>query len=146
MLGTCYRATGNAQAALHVAEVTLARAEKRLAQDQNDVQALTYGAGALAQLRQVQRAQEWMDRALVADPDNFSMRYNFACALALDPRTTDAALDMLEPLLGTMDQGTLRWAKVDPDLDPLRAHPRFKALVAASEARLAAVGDGGQGA
>jgi adenylate cyclase len=138
MLGTCYRATGNAQGALHVAQVTLARAERRLAQDQNDVQALTYGAAALAQLRQPERAQEWMDRALVADPDNYSMRYNFACALAVDSRTTEAALDMLGPMFATIDGSTLRWAKVDPDLGPLREHPRFKALVAAAEARLAA--------
>ena len=144
MLGTCYRATGNAQAALHLAEVTLARAEKRLAQDQNDVQALTYGAVALAHLRQARRAQEWMDRALVADPDNFSMRYNFACALALDSPTTEAALDLLDPLFSTMDRGTLHWTKIDPDLNPLRENPRFKALVAATEARLATENDGGQ--
>jgi hypothetical protein len=30
----------------------------------------------------------------------------------------------------------LNHAKVDPDLDPLRDHPRFKAMVAAAEARL----------
>jgi len=144
MLGTCYRATGNAQAALHLAEVTLARAEKRLAQDQNDAQALTYGAVALAHLRQARRAQEWMDRALVADPDNFSMRYNFACALALDSPTTEAALDLLDPLFSTMDRGTLHWTKIDPDLNPLRENPRFKALVAATEARLATENDGGQ--
>ena len=32
-------------------------------------------------------------------------------------------------------------AKVDPDLDPLRDDPRFKAMVAAAEARLATAGD-----
>lgn len=84
------------------------------------------------------------ERALVADPDNFSMRYNFACALALDSRTTEAAIDMLGPLFGTVDRSTLHWAKVDPDLNSLRESPRFKALVAATEARFAAENDGGQ--
>ena len=141
MLGTCYRAIGNARASLRVAEITLARAERRLALDQNDVQALTYGAVALAHLRQAQRAREWMDRALVADPDSQMMRYNFACALSLDSRTTDAAFDMLEPLFATMDRSFLRWATIDPDLAPLRDLPRYRALVAATEARLAAEND-----
>jgi len=33
----------------------------------------------------------------------------------------------------------VNWAKVDPDLDPVRDHPRFKAMLAAAEARLAQV-------
>jgi hypothetical protein len=32
----------------------------------------------------------------------------------------------------------LNHAKVDPDLDSLRDHPRFKAMMDAAEARLAA--------
>jgi adenylate cyclase len=34
--------------------------------------------------------------------------------------------------------GFLNHAKADPDLDPMRDDPRFKAMVAAAEARLAA--------
>jgi hypothetical protein len=37
----------------------------------------------------------------------------------------------------------LNHAKADPDLDLLRDDPRFKAMVAAAEARLAAQNDGG---
>jgi hypothetical protein len=35
---------------------------------------------------------------------------------------------------------TINWAKVDPDLDPLREDPRFRAMMAQADARLAATG------
>jgi hypothetical protein len=34
---------------------------------------------------------------------------------------------------------TINWAKVDPDLHALRAHPRFKDMVEKADARLAAM-------
>ena len=39
--------------------------------------------------------------------------------------------------------GLLNHAKADPDLDPLRDDPRFKAMIAAAEARLAAAAEAG---
>ena len=77
-------------------------------------------------------------RALLVDPENLPMRYNFACALAAHLKDTDAALDMLETALEKMAPGLLNHARVDPDLDTLRDHPRFKAMIEAAEARLAA--------
>jgi hypothetical protein len=32
----------------------------------------------------------------------------------------------------------VNWAKVDPDLDALRGHPRFRAMIEGAEQRLAA--------
>jgi hypothetical protein len=37
-----------------------------------------------------------------------------------------------------MAAGFLDHVRVDPDLNPIRENPRFKAMIAASEARLAA--------
>ena len=68
-------------------------------------------------------------RALLVDPDNLNMRYNFACALAAHLKDTDAALDMLETALETMPRGLLHHVKVDPDLDTLRDYPRYKAMM-----------------
>jgi hypothetical protein len=52
----------------------------------------------------------------------------------------DAALDMLGPALEKTGWGVLNHAKVDPDLDTLRDHPRYKAMIEAAETRLAAEG------
>jgi adenylate cyclase len=139
LLVTCYRARDDAPNVLRVARVALARAERILAQDQNNGAAMGYGVVALAALRDAERAKEWINRALLIDPDNMNMRYNFACALTI-LRDTEAAIDLLGPVYEAAYIDRLNHAKIDPDLDPLRDDPRFKAMVAAAEARLAATG------
>lgn len=72
------------------------------------------------------------------DPDNMNMRYNFACTLVTQLRDVDAALSMLGPVFARWNVGFLKHAQVDPDLDAIRDDPRFKAMLAAAEARVAA--------
>ena len=136
LLLSCYTATGDAAAARRVAQISLARAEKALAQDQSNGAAMGFGVGALAALGEIERAKDWMARALLIDPDNMNMRYNFACAAAVDLKDTLAALDLIAPFLATTTIDFLNHAKADPDLEPLRAEPRFQAMMAAAEERL----------
>jgi adenylate cyclase len=138
MLITCYNSIGNSEAALTAARTALARAEKVLTHDRNNGAAFGHASNALAVLGQVERAKEWMNRALLLDPENVNMRYNFACALAAYLKETDAALDMLGAFLEKTKPRLLIHAKLDPDLDSLRDHPRFKAMMEAAEVRLAA--------
>jgi len=139
MLLTCYKAVGNSPAGQRGARVTLARVEKMLSQDPNNATAMGYGALALGALGELERAKEWINRALLIDPDNMNARYNFACSMAalFKEPDVDGALELLGPVFETLAAGFLDHAKVDPDLDPLRGDPRFKAMVAAAEARLA---------
>ncbi len=135
MLVTCYTALGDHEAARAAAEVTLARVEKVLAQDRNNGTAMGHGSDALAVLGQGERAKEWMQRALLIDPDNWGMRYNFACCLAVQLKDTDAALEMLRPVLMNSSRSRVDYAKIDPDFDGIRDDPRFQALMAEAEAR-----------
>jgi adenylate cyclase len=97
------------------------------------------GGSALAALGEADRAKDWMRRALLIDPDNLGMRYNFACVLAALLGDREAALAMLGPALERNSGINLvAFAQTDPDLAGLRDDPRFQAMIAAAEARLAA--------
>ena len=128
---------GDRAAALEAARVTLGRCEQVLAQDRNNGAAMGHGSIALAVLGQAERAKEWMNRALLVDPDNVDMRYNFACAFAIHLKDNDGAIEMLRPILAKVARAFVNYAKIDPDLEPIRGDPRFKAMIAQAEARLA---------
>jgi adenylate cyclase len=136
MLITCHAALGNREAARHAAEITLARAENVMAHDSSNSAAMGHGSIALAVLGQRERAKDWMNRALLSDPENLNTRYNFACALANYLNDTKGALEMLGPAFEKMGAGLVGHAKVDPDFDCIRDDPRFQAMLAAAEARL----------
>jgi adenylate cyclase len=137
MLISCYPALRNSQAARRVAQTLLSRCEKTLDRDPNNGTAMAYGANALATLGEAERAKDWISRALLIDPDNMNARYNFACTLVRDLQDFDAALEMLRPVFETLGVGFLNHTKADPDLNPIREDPRFKAMIAAVELRLA---------
>jgi len=140
MLKTCHSALGNAEEARRAAKITVERTERVITQDRSNGAALAHGVNALAVLGQAERAREWIARGLLVDPDNMNMRYNFVCALAAYLKDSDGALDMLETVLEKIAPGLFNHAKADPDLDSLRAHPRFKAMLDAAGSRLAAEG------
>jgi adenylate cyclase len=142
MLIGCYTALGDREAARRAAQVTLARAQKTLSQDPSNGAAMGFCCNALALLGQAESAKGWMSRALLIEPDNTNMRYNFACTLACQLSDKDGAIDLLGPLFERISIGLLNHAKADPDLDSVRDDPRFRAMVATAEARLAAADDG----
>jgi len=136
LLVSCYKAVGDDAGARRAAKRALARTEAIVAQEPDNGSAMSYAVGALAALGEAERAKEWAQRALLLDPDNLNLRYNFACTLVIDLKDYDAALDLLEPVFAQLKVEAITWAKTDPDLDPIREHPRYKAMVAAAEARL----------
>jgi adenylate cyclase len=138
MLVCAHRALGNVTAMHRAAEVASKRADAILARDQNNSGVMAYSAVALGSLGEGERAKARMSRALLIDPDNWDMRYNFVCALSGYLGDKDAALAMLEPLLGTITDPLLRYLKADADFDSLHDDPRYQAMIAAAEARLAA--------
>ena len=137
MLISCYNAIGDKEGARRAARRALERCEKIVAVEPDNGSAMGFAVGALAALGEAERAKEWAERALLLDPDNINLRYNFACSLITDLHEYDAALDLLAPRFERMSIEVLNWVKTDPDLDPVRDHPRFKAMLAGAEARLA---------
>ncbi len=137
MLMSCYVAVGNTDAARRSAQISLSRAEKALSLDPGNGAVMAYSAYALATLGEAERAKEQMRRALLIDPDDWNMRYNFACVLLIHLNEPDAALDVLGPVLENVAASFLNHIKVDPDFTRVRDNPRFKAMIAAAETRLA---------
>ena len=137
MAAGCYRGIGEDETARAKAKIALERTERAIAKDPTNSHALAAGANALAMLGDKHRAREWMQRALAFDPSNLSMRYNLACALVQDLGDPDAALEMLDPYFERVTSSTfIRHLEADPDLDPIRAHPRFQEMLAATKKRV----------
>jgi adenylate cyclase len=138
MLVSCYETLGDKENRERAARITLARAEKAVAQDHSNGSVMGWGAIALAALGDADRAREWMRRAMLVDPDNSLMRYNFACALSSQLQDIEGALDLFGPFFERAPRTFVNHAKVDPDLEAVRGEPRFQAMLAAAEQRLAA--------
>ncbi|MGH8397130.1 MAG: TIR domain-containing protein [Gammaproteobacteria bacterium] len=138
MLVSTYRVLGDAANMRRAAEVVLKRADPVLARDQYNSGVVAYSASALGALGEGERAKSRMKHALLIDPDNWDMRYNFACNLNVYLHDKDATLDMLKSLFDAITDPLLRYLKADPDFDTLHDDPRYQAMVAAAEARLAA--------
>lgn len=97
---------------------------------------MSFGALGHAAMGNEQRAREWIDRAQLVDPDNLSMRYNFACALAAFVGDREGALRHLERSLATAGAFHLSLVEADPDLDCIRDHPGFREILAAARKRI----------
>ena len=138
MLVSVYAALADPESMKGAAHRLLAQAESALQSDDTQVAARAYGAYALAALGNGERAREWIDRALLIEPDNLGMRYNMACAVSFYLRDADMALEILAPFMAACTADFLAHVRADPDLDPLRGDERFKAMIGRAEDRLAA--------
>jgi adenylate cyclase len=138
MLISSHTAIGDPAGKQRAAQLALKRADAMLASDPNNIAITVYSVYALAALGERERAKARMDRALLIDPDNFNLSYNFACALCVHLQDAEAALEMLRPVFENITGTFLPYAKADPDLALLREDPRYQAMVAAAEARLTA--------
>jgi adenylate cyclase len=142
MLMSCYVAVKDPESARRSARTALSRAEKALAQDPINGAVIAYSAYALATLGEAERAKERMNGALLIEPDDWNMRYNFACVLLIHLDEPDAAMDVLQPVLsGVAADFYLFHIKVDPDFVRLGDNPRFRAMIAGAEARAATLAD-----
>jgi adenylate cyclase len=137
MLISCYTAIDDAAGTRRAAQLALKRAEAILAPHHNTTAQMANSAYPGAAHGEDERAKSRMNRAMLIDPDNFNMRYNFACAISVYLKDKEAALEMLRSVFDTVTESFMPYLKADPDLELLHDDPRYQAMVAAAEARLA---------
>jgi adenylate cyclase len=135
MLTACHCALDEKDKAQESAAMALQQVEQVLSQDPSNGAAISFGVSALAVLGDRGRANEWMERALLIDPDNLNMRYNFACTLARDLGDREGALKMLESSLSRL-KASIGNAEFDPDLESIRDDPRFQKMLADAKKRI----------
>ena len=128
LLVTCYQAAGNEAGVRQCAQMMISQSQKALAEDPSNGAALGIAAGGLAITGEHERAREWIERAMLLDPDNNNMRFNFACVLSCYMGDTSAAVALLSTCL-MRSRVHLLTAETDPDLDNLRGDPRFEELM-----------------
>ena len=124
MLTGIYRSLGREQEMQEAAREGVACAERELLLHPGNPRPAYLGAVGLAVLGELDRANEWAERALVIDPDDGLTKYNVACVCSLVGEH-ERAIDLLVDLLPSATQERKSWVKHDSDLDPIRRHPRF---------------------
>ena len=135
MLSTCYLATGEQAKLRECAKMMISEAQRAVQQDPSNGAALGILAGGYALLGEEAKTREWIDRALLIDPDNLNLRYNFSCVLA-GMGDKEEALKMLQTTLPRAGEYQVRIAETDTDLDCLRDDPRFISLLDKARKRL----------
>ncbi|HET9811739.1 MAG TPA: TIR domain-containing protein [Sphingomicrobium sp.] len=129
LLITCYKALNDDAGVRKAAGMMFSQAEKAVAEDPSNGAALGIGAGGLAALGQMERSREWIDRAMLLDPDNLKVRYNFVCVLAALLGDKDEAISLLGNTLAMAGPNLVKQMLIDPDLDTLRDDPRFEKMI-----------------
>jgi non-specific serine/threonine protein kinase len=101
--------------------------EKHLELNPDDARALYLGANGLVALGEVERGLEWAGRALEMAPEEPMLLYNVGCIYSLAGHIDDAVEVLERAVANGLTQK--RWFENDNNLDPLREHPRFRALM-----------------
>ncbi len=102
-------------------------AEARLKLNPDDSRALYMGANGLVALGEYDKGLDWANQALALEPEEPMVLYNVACVQALAGRVEEA-VDSLER---AVRNGLIQkeWLEHDSNLDPVRRHPRYPALM-----------------
>jgi serine/threonine protein kinase/Flp pilus assembly protein TadD len=127
LVAQVYQELGRPEDARTAREHGVALVERHIDLHPDDARALYMGANGLVALGEKEKGLEWARRARRIDPDDPMLLYNLGCIHAL-AGDLEAAIDCLERAAagGLLQKG---WYEHDGDLEPVRGHPRFKALL-----------------
>lgn len=136
MLWDCRKTLGDEEEARRITGELLPRIEKAMQLYPDDAAAYAYGCHVLHNLGLNERALEWAQRAITIDPEDYNSHYNVACFLAAIG-AVDEAIDTLEHCVPQLTLQHLHWMAQDVDMNPLRDHTRYRALIERLEIDLA---------
>jgi tetratricopeptide (TPR) repeat protein len=105
----------------------MALVEKHIELNPDDSRAWILGASGLAELGEAEDAIEWAKKALSIDPNNPITFYVAACMYSRIGQS-ERALDCLEKVM-SIGSVYREWIERDSDLESLRKHPRYRALI-----------------
>jgi adenylate cyclase len=136
LLDQALRALGRPEEGLPYARMGLKRAEEALRKFPESSRPAQLGATTLAAMGEAAEARRWMERALAIDPDDPHIRYNAAC-MSAHLGEVDKAFDLLDLWATHSGAENRDWMLQDPDLDPIRDHPRYAKMLEILNATIA---------
>src|SRR6185312_11174816 len=140
MLADALMAMGHREESESAARRCLDRIEQAFGRNPDVAEVLGMGAVALVCLGENERADGWARRAMLLDPESYSVVYNAACTYAVIGKP-GAAQKCLEYAFSQMPKARgwlLANAKHDTQLDSLRDRPDFQDFMQRLNAHVAA--------
>jgi adenylate cyclase len=117
--------SGEHERALELARQALAGLIHQAELEPENARVRYLAAGLYLRLGNKESGRPYVEAALRLRPDDFGTIYNAACYYS-QAGDIERALDLLEQ----RPVSNLAWIEHDPDMAPLRDHPRFKAILA----------------
>lgn len=93
----------------------------------DDARALYLGAGALIKANEPEEALEWIEKAVLINPNEISVLYNATCIYSLLGKI-DLALEYFDKAIEA-GFASRNWLDNDTDLDNIRNLPRFQTIL-----------------
>jgi adenylate cyclase len=127
LAGQCYDVLGMQEKALECRQKGVKLTEDLLQLNPGNIRALYLGANGLVGMNEKAKGLQWLQRALMLEPDDAVLLYNAGCIYAL--------CDMPEEALNCFEKAVKngftqkKWYVHDSNLNSLRHHPRFEELL-----------------
>jgi TolB-like protein/class 3 adenylate cyclase/Flp pilus assembly protein TadD len=127
LAGQCYDVLGMQENALECRQKGVKITEDLLQLNPGNIRALYLGANGLVAMNEKAKGLQWLQRALMLEPEDAMLLYNAGCIYALCDMT-DEALNCFEKAVknGFTQK---KWYVHDSNLNSLRQHPRFEELL-----------------
>jgi serine/threonine protein kinase/Tfp pilus assembly protein PilF len=127
LLPQVYRSLGRPDDVSRAYREGIDKARRHLELNPDDVRALYLCGGALVESGAPDEGLDMVNRAVTIAPNETGLLYNVACIYSSQGRV-DEALEHLERAVRA-GYNHRAWMETDSDLDPIRQHPRFQALL-----------------